>query len=123
MNPDRMDAVREVVEAWARRPPRRSAAVARTRVLAQLEAGRQRPRLSIAALVSAVVGLGLGLFLLAPRWPFGVKPETAAVVPSGAFHQPLLVYELSSGTTLYLTLSETSAAMSDEPEKGQGEES
>lgn len=123
MKPDGMDAVREVVESWAKRPPRRSAAVARTRVLAQLEEGRQRPRFLLAASISAVIGLGFGLLLLAPRWPFGVTPETAAVVPIGAFHQPLLVYELSSGTTLYFTLSETSAVMSDEPENGQGEES
>ena len=123
MSDGTLGPVKERLEAWVGRPPRRSAGAARMRVLARLEEPRRFPRFLPAAAAAAVLGLTLALLVVVPRWPVGVTKENATTAPTSALRQPMLVYELSSGAMLYFTLTETQGAMPGEPESGQGEES
>lgn len=87
---------REELERWARRPPERSAPVARTRVLAQIES---RPGLSWKLPVAAVLlaGLALGLVL-------GIRRNPVQTVPPEAPSQSLIVVQLQSGTKVYFVM-------------------
>ena len=116
-----LDSVRESVKRWARGRPHKSPAVARARVLARLEERRSWSRLWLAASATAIVGLAVALLLVVPTWPPGSAIETVEAVPVIDRHQPLVVYELSSGTTVYLTLDQT-AVIAGEPGDGRGDE-
>ena len=75
--------------------------------------------MALAAAAMVVVGLATAL-LVAPRLPVGGEPRIARTISSSALHRPVLVYELSSGTTLYVTLNEMPEAESGAPGNGQG---
>ena len=87
---------REELERWARRPPERSAPVARTRVLAQIES---RPGFSWKLPAAAVLlaGLALGLIL-------GFRQTRVQPVPSATPSQSLVVFQLQSGTKIYFVM-------------------
>ncbi len=94
------------IRSWTERPPVRSPRVARTRVLARIEERRGwspwRPAATAATLVA---GLVFGLLLLTPEELSEPPVVARAEEPSPG----LLVYELSSGTKLYLALAATPA--------------
>ncbi len=109
------------IRSWTSRPPSRSAAAARTRVLARLGERRARGGWRLAAGV-AVVALALvaGLYLRRPPAPPGIGPRgpSTVVAESPAAGRPapgrpapgLLIYELRSGTKLYLSLARSRPA-------------
>ena len=88
---------REELERWARRPPERPATVARGRVLAQI--GSPRPGLPWKLPVTAVllVALALGLTL-------GVRRARVRPAPPETPSQSLVVFQLQSGTKVYLVM-------------------
>jgi hypothetical protein len=88
---------REELERWARRPPERPAPVARVRVLAQIESRRiGLPwKLPVAAVLLA--GLALGLIL-------GIRRAPVRPVPPETPSQSLVVFQLQSGTKVYLVM-------------------
>ncbi len=105
MNDDLEDLKRQI-RAWANRPTSRSPAAARTRILARLGERRVGGGWRLAA-ATAVVALALasGLWLLrSPAPPMseagGLSAVAAAEPPAG-----LLIYQLRSGTKLYLDLA------------------
>ncbi len=99
MNDERLDRLADEIRSWTRRPPARTPQVARTRVLAGIARPRFRAAWKLAAAAAAVaVALTAG-FLLDPGPP---PPEPDA---PAAPAQKLLVYELESGTKLYLALN------------------
>ena len=110
MSDDLRDDLRDTerqIRAWATRPTARSPGAARTRVVARLGERRSahRWRLALGCAGAAAVALALTtLFLppsppeLGPADPFAVA---AAEPPAAGF----LIYELSSGTKLYLDLA------------------
>ena len=98
---DELRRIESEVRDWTRRAPTRSPRVARTRVLARIEDRRSRSGWMTAAAAAALaVALAVGLL---PR-----GPETRSGPPATAFAEEpspgLLVYELESGTKLYLAL-------------------
>ncbi len=100
------------IRDWTSRPPARSPRVARTRVLARIEERRSRPRWRFAAAAAAiVVVLAFGLLLRRPEAPSGPPRIAASESPApsrGASDgSGLLVYELESGTKLYMALAVT----------------
>jgi hypothetical protein len=120
MTDGNLERAREILSAWTRRPPGRSATVARTRVLARLEEAGDRPRFLLAAATSAVLCLTIALLIVVPRWPSDGS-RAIPVVRSIGSGESMLVYELSSGTTLYFTLAEMSATKPAEPGNTGGE--
>ncbi len=109
-----LDRIEREIRDWPSRPPARSPRVARTRVLARIEEpqgtsfwGRKR-QWTFAAAAAMVVVLAVGLLL--PRAP--VPPPTPPVKMASseppASEGGLLVYELESGTKLYMALAMTS---------------
>ncbi len=100
------------IRDWTSRPPARSPQVTRTRVLARIAERRSRPRWKFAAAAAAmVVVLAFGLLLRRPETPSG-PPKMAASEPAApsrgtAGGSGLLVYELESGTKLYMALAAT----------------
>ena len=91
---------REELGRWARRPPERSAPVARTRVLAQIGSSRPgRPGLLWKLPVAAVLlaGLALGLVL-------GLRGNPVQPVPPETPSQSLIVVQLQSGTKVYFVM-------------------
>ena len=121
---DNRGAAKDLVEAWVRRPPETSAAIARTRVLARISERRRLRPFFLAASASAALGLLLALMVAVPKWSAQPVAETATVTAPSAPHQSMLIYELSSGTTLYFTLTdEASAGAIRQPAGGQGDKS
>ena len=87
---------------WTTRPATRSPRVARTRVLARIEERRARPWWVLAAVTAGLVAVvAFGLFLRSPRMSYDPPVARAATEPSPG----LLVYELESGTKLYMALA------------------
>jgi anti-sigma-K factor RskA len=94
--------IRREIRAWARRSPALSPRVARTRIVARLEERRSFSGWRVATIsVSVVALLALGLLFLAPEQSSG--PVRTAL--SEQSEQGLLVYELQSGSKLYLVLA------------------
>ena len=119
MSDKNLDRLQEAVSAWTRRPSERSPAIARTRVLAQLGEQRRLPGLGLAAAATAVIGLTVSLLLVTPHSPSDVAVETVSATASTLPRQSMVVYELSSGTKLYLTLTEE-PTVAPEGEQGEG---
>ena len=121
---DKRGAVKDLVAAWARRPPRTSPTIARTRVLARISENRRLRPFFLAASASAALGLLLALMVAVPNWPAGRVAEVATVAAPSAPYRSMLIYELSSGTTQYFTLTdEASAGSIGQPAGGQGDKS
>lgn len=109
MSDDRLEEARSSIRRWAGRPPAVSAGHARTRVLARLETTVDPG--SPAWLTASWVAAGLALaLLLGALWQPGVSVQTDRGEPVVPRHQSTVVYELSSGTTLYLTLTNSPEA-------------
>lgn len=101
MNDERLDRLAGEIRTWTRRPPERSPQVARTRVLGRIAKPRNPAwKLATAAAVLAVA-VTAGFLLDSGPTP-GPPVATAAVAPPA---QKLLVFELESGTKLYLALA------------------
>ena len=99
MSEELQDIEREI-RSWTARPPTRSPRVARTRVLARIEERRLWAGWKLAA-AAAVLVVGFALLVLSPETPSG--PSTVASVDEPS--PRILVYELASGTKLYLALA------------------
>ncbi len=94
------DIEREIRD-WTSAAPERSPRTARTRVLARIEERRTRSGWVFAAAAAAAVALlALGLFLHAPE-----APSESTVVAAAEPSPGLLVYQLESGTKLYMALA------------------
>jgi len=113
MRNDDLETLRNEIRSWTDRPPERTPGQARTRVLARIdERHRRRPRWRLAVATAALAaGLALGLLLLQPAPPDGppvatVEPEVTLATPPAS---QLLLYELRSGTKLYLDLGKATA--------------
>ncbi len=108
-----MRRIEREIRDWTARPPARSPQVARTRVLARIEERRPRTRWMFAAAAAMVAALAVGLLL--PRGPetpseppvrmASAEPSTSSPRETGG--SGLLVYELESGTKLYMALAVT----------------
>ena len=95
MNDEELHEIERRIRAWTSRPPAISPKVARTRVLARLDARRPRTAVRLAtALVVAALAAGVFVF----------RPEKPAPPPAGEPSR-LLVYVLESGTKVYLDLA------------------
>jgi len=106
---DELRRIEREIRDWTARPPERSPRVARTRVLARIEGVPTRPGwLAAAAAAALVVALAFGLLLRGPATHPGPPAEAAAAEPSPG----LLVYELESGTKLYLALAVAATGVS-----------
>lgn len=91
------------IRDWTAAPPARSPRMARTRILARIADRRTRSgRMFAAAAAAAVALLAFGLLLDGPE-----APSDSAVVAAADPSPGLLVYELESGTKLYLALAVT----------------
>ncbi len=107
---DDLRHIEREIRDWTARPPARSPRVARTRILARIEDRGARRRWLFAAAAAMVVVLAVGLLLpRAPEAPSGEPVEIAAAeTPPSSSRQAgeagLLVYELESGTKLYMAL-------------------
>ena len=109
------------IRAWANRPPARSPQVARTRVLARLDERRAWPmwkawpvwRYAAAAAMVLVV-LTSAILLRGPETPPGTPIETLAEQPTAG----MLVYELGSGTKLYVALQPSDSNRPSQGENG-----
>ncbi len=105
---DNLRRIEREIRDWTAGPPARSPRMARARVLARIPERRTPERrtwsgwIFAAAAAAAVALLALGLFLHGPEAPSD-STVIAAVEPSPG----LLVYELESGTKLYLALAVT----------------
>ncbi len=120
-----LDRVREAINTWTRRPPERPAVLARSRVLARLGDKRRSMAWRWVSGATAAVGLAALVLLVGLRPPSSTPVETAIAISAEPQRHPTLVYELSSGTTVYFTSSEESMAVYDEtsPGEGRGDES
>lgn len=97
---------REELERWARRPPERSAPVARTRVLAQMGLSRPgRPGFPWKLPVAAALLAGLALVLvLSLRGNPGHPVQPAPPETPARNSQRLVVLQLQSGTKIYVVM-------------------
>ena len=118
MSDEYLEEIRRSVRVWTRSPTKRDPAIARTRVLADLGERSGSPVLRWAAAAVTIIGLAAALVYLAPPSSSDRAVETTSVTASTAPRRSMVVYELSSGTKLYLTLSEPATAT---PAGGQGE--
>lgn len=115
MNDDsRDDDLRDIerqIRSWATRPPARSPGAARTRVVARLGERRSghRWRLALGFAGVAAVALALTTLFLPPSPPELGPADPFAVAAAEPPAAGLLIYELSSGTKLYLDLASRSA--------------
>ncbi len=126
MSDREVEQLRSVLRAWTKRPPERSASVARTRVLAEI--GRQRKSAAWRWMAGAVAAGGLAAIVLFSNPPWAtVQPAMTSVAATSSKPSapPMMVLELDSGTTLYFTRSKASVPVVDElnPENEKGEES
>lgn len=114
MKNEKLERLRRDLEEWSRQESRLSASAARERIMARLEAGNGRRGwlFGVAAAVAAAAAI-----LLATPWNREAQPVTPAATGSAPTSR-LLVYELRSGTTLYLPLPIDSTG--EELEGGQG---
>lgn len=101
MTDEHMKQIEKEIREWSRRPGMRTPEMARSRVMAHLgdrKPGRSSWNLAFAAV--AIAGLGIGLLLTGTedRLP---SEEVRAVESSS---QAMLVYELDTGSKLYLDL-------------------
>ncbi len=113
---DPLRQVEREIREWTARVPTRSPRAARTRVLARIPDRRRFPRWGIrgssgwalATIATALIAvLGAGLLLRGPEAP-NDPPVTVAATPAATPPSPgLLVYQLESGTKLYLALATT----------------
>ncbi len=94
------------IRDWTARPPARSPRMVRTRVMARIDERRAWTRQwMFAAAAAMVVMVAVGLLLpRAPETPSEPPVKMASSKPSPG----LLVYELESGTKLYMALAVTS---------------
>lgn len=99
---NRLRRIEREIRDWTAAPPARSPRMARTRVLARIEERRTRSGWMFAAAAAAVVLLALGLLLNGPE-----APSESTVIAAADPSPGLLVYELESGTKLYLALTVT----------------
>ena len=121
---DKLGVVKDLVGTWVRRPPKTSAAIARTRVLARISEKRRLRPFFLAVSASAALGLLLAVMVAVAKWPAERVAEVATVAPPSAPYRSMLIYELSSGTTLYFTLTDkASAGAIRQPAGGQGDKS
>lgn len=100
--------IQREIREWTARPPARTPAAARTRVLARIEERPARGWLLAAVASAAVVVLAAGLLLRGPVTPSGPVAASSDSPPASrgpAGGAGLLVYELESGTKLYLALA------------------
>lgn len=131
MSSKQLDRIRADFKTWARRRPERSAAGARARVLASIDETRKQARWRPAAAATLVVaGLTMAALLVVSGVPSDgplddrLNSEPAASAASEHAAQPLLIYELRSGTKLYLALARHAQAVATENhERKQGDES
>ena len=95
----------EELRRWARRPPSRPAPMAKSRILARLEA-RPAARLWIPASALLLAAATLMVILALPR----TDPESQ---PADGRSQSLIVFQLQSGTKLYFALPPEGASKGD----------
>ena len=106
---DELRAIEREIRDWTSRPPARSPRVARTRVLARIgERSRWRGWLTAAAALAVALA-----FTLLPRGP-GEPPGPTKMAGVARPTPGLLVYELQSGTKLYLELASAAASTVEE---------
>ena len=99
---DELRGVERRIREWATRPPSTSPRIARARVLARIQERRRWAGWKLAAAaVALAVALASGLLVFAPARRPGAAVDAPAAEPS----QRLLIYELESGTRLYLALA------------------
>jgi hypothetical protein len=118
MSDEYLDEVKQSVRSWTRSPTTRTPAIARARVLAGLGEPRRLSLLGLATVATAVIGLAAALLFVARPSPSDPAVQATSATASRLPRQSIVVYELSSGTKLYLTLSESAIAS---PQRGQGE--
>ena len=94
---DEMQDLRRRIRAWTARPPAIPPPAARTRVLARLEGRRLRPTFRLAAAAAALAAVAVCSLVL--------QTEKPTAPPAEAPSRGLLVYELESGTKVYLELA------------------
>jgi len=106
MNEEPLHRFQAELERWARRPPERSATVARGRVLARLgsRSGAHRWQMPAAALLLAALALGLSL-----------TTRRAPVPPPARPDPRLIVFQLQSGTKVYFALPQEGRPKGDQP--------
>jgi hypothetical protein len=107
MNEEPLHRFHAELERWARRPPERSATVARGRVLARLgsRSGAHRWQVPAAALLLAALALGLSLSL----------PRREPIPPPARLDDRLIVFQLQSGTKVYFALPPEGSPKGDLP--------
>ena len=105
MNDEELQSIEREIRAWTARAPSRSPQVARTRVLARLDKPRAWFAWRWAVAATALAGLAVGFLVVAPDPAFDPPPTAVAERPAERPGQGLLVYELRSGTKLYLALA------------------
>ncbi len=128
MSGKQLDRIRGEFEAWTQRPPGRTVAEARTRILARIDQPPERSRWRLATAATLVAaGLTIAGLLVVTGVPSSgpggerqnLQPPVAEVSKQAA--KSLLIYELRSGTKLYLALarhSQSAALSGDERQKG-----
>ena len=104
---EQIDKLRTEMVAWAKRPPARSPAMARSSVERLIRKDRWMGWRTAAA-AAAVVALTVTALVSVPALRPHRDPDDVTSVASPAADGSLLVYELRSGAKLYLTLSDKS---------------
>ncbi len=111
---EKMQDIEREIRDWTARPAARTPRMARQRVLARIE--ERRPRrgwLTAVATAAVAVALAFGLLPRGPGTPYeppvvaGGSPAPSSPGEDGG--AGLLVYELESGTKLYMALAVTTA--------------
>ena len=106
---EQFDRLKDEIVSWAGAPPTRSAAMARAAVIARLNEKRRPLGWWLAATVSSAVAVGImAVFLLAPQWPASTARRAELEGASRRGGKPLVVYELRSGTKVYVALEAVS---------------
>ena len=120
MTEDKLEQARRELRAWTERPPLRSAEAARQQILAAIGArpavrasgGRWKLAAAMAMVVAALVS---AVAVLGPRSPGEGPRAVPAVLTHAVSTSALVVYELHSGTRLYVELPGASAEMRTKP--------
>ncbi|MCP4201201.1 MAG: hypothetical protein GY769_04625 [bacterium] len=115
MNGKQLDRIRGEFKAWTQRPSGRSVAEVRTRILARIDQAPRRSRWRLATATTLVAaGLTIAVLVVVTGVPSGgpwgerqnLQPPVSTVsAVSEQAAKPLLIYELRSGTKLYLALA------------------